>query len=64
MEGRGVKEKIAQAVELSYVQLAVIFLVLVLLKGLNVLFLPISLEIFALVLTLMAVPFLLRFKPS
>ena len=58
------KEKIARVVELSYLQLALIFLILVLLKGLNILSLPISYGLFTCVLPLLAIPILLRFKPS
>ena len=58
------RDKIASVVELSYLQLAVIFLILVLLKGLNILSLPINYQLFVAILPLLALPILLRFKPS
>jgi len=59
-----VKEKIARIVELSYLQLTAIFLILVLLKELNILLLPMNYLLFAAALLILAIPFLLRFKPS
>jgi hypothetical protein len=64
MERRRVKEKIARVVELSFLQLAVIFFILVLLRQLDILSLPINYRLFICVLPLLAIPFLLRFKPS
>ena len=58
------RDKIASVVELSYFQLAVIFLILVLLRGLNILSLPINYQLFAAILPMLAIPILLRFKPS
>jgi hypothetical protein len=55
-----VKGKIARIIELSYLQLVIIFLVLVLLKELNVLDFPIYYQYFILVLPLFALPHLLR----
>ena len=58
------KEKIARVVELSYLQLVLIFLILVLLRELDILFLPINYQLFACILAVFAIPILLRFKPS
>lgn len=62
MEKRAVKEKIARIVELSYLELITIFLILALLKALNILNLPISYPLFICFLPLLAIPFLLRFE--
>ncbi len=61
---REMRDKIASVAELSYLQLAVIFLILVLLSELNIFSLNINYQLFACVLPLLAIPVLLRFKPS
>lgn len=58
------KEKIARVIELSYLQVVVIFLILVLLKELDILPMPINYQLFIAILPLLAIPILLRFKPS
>jgi len=58
------KGEIAKIVKLSYLQLVVIFLILVLLKELNILSLAINYQLFAFVLPLFAIPILVQFKPS
>jgi asparagine N-glycosylation enzyme membrane subunit Stt3 len=55
-----VKAKITRIVELSYLQLVIIFLILVLLKELGVLNFPVYYQYFILVLPLFALPHLLR----
>jgi hypothetical protein len=55
-----VKAKIARIIELSYYQLAIIFLVLVLLGELDVLSLPVNFRYIILVLPLLALPLLLK----
>jgi asparagine N-glycosylation enzyme membrane subunit Stt3 len=60
-----VKAKITRIIELSYLQLVIIFLLLVLLKELKVLDFPIYYQYFILVLPLFALPYLLkREKPE
>ena len=56
--------KIARIIELSYLQLVIIFLLLVLLRELKVLELPIYYPFFILILPLFALPFLLKSTPS
>ena len=58
------KGKIARIVELSYLQLVIIFLILVLLRELRVLDFPIYYQYFILVLPLFALPHLLRREKS
>jgi len=58
------RDRIASVVELSYPQLVVVFPILVLFRGLNILSLPINYQLFAAILPLLAIPILLRFKPS
>lgn len=58
-----VKEKIIKILELSWFELVAVFLILALLKALNILDLPISYPLFICILPLLAIPFLLRFKP-
>jgi len=63
-EKKRVKGKIARIVELSYLQLVIIFLILVLLRELRVLDFPIYYQYFILVLPLFALPHLLRREKS
>lgn len=58
------REKIANVIDLSYLQLALIFIILVLLKELNVLSLPFNYQLFACVLALLAIPALLASRTS
>ncbi|MDP2729988.1 MAG: glycosyltransferase family 39 protein [Dehalococcoidales bacterium] len=58
------KKKIAGIIELSYLPLAVVFLLLVLLTESGILTLPIKYEVFAYVLPLLAIPTLIRFKTA
>lgn len=59
-----IKEEAIKIIELSYLQLVVIFLILVLLKEWNVLVIPVNYQLFIPVLPLLAVPILIRFKPA
>lgn len=58
------KEKIARVIELSFFQLIMLFLLLVLLKELHIFSLDISYQLLAYLLALFALPILLRFKPA
>ena len=64
MRKKVMMEKIGRIVELSYLQLVVIFLILALLIQLDVLSLPINYQLFIVALPLLAIPYLLHFKPS
>jgi len=55
-------QKIGKIIELSYLQVLVIFSILLLLKGLNVLSLPINYRLFILFLPVLAIPALLKAK--
>jgi hypothetical protein len=57
-----VKDKIARIVELSYLELVAVFLILALLKALDILNLPTCYPLFICFLPLLAIPFLLRFE--
>lgn len=63
-ERKRVKEKIARIIELSYLQLVIIFLLLALLRELKVLDFPIYYQYFILVLPLFALPHLLSREKS
>lgn len=58
------KEKIARVVELSFFQLSLLFLLLVLLKEFHIFSLDISYQLLAYLLPLFALPILLRFKAA
>jgi hypothetical protein len=57
------KRAIAETVEFLFIPLVLILLILFLLKGLDILSLPINYQLFILILPLSALPILLRFKP-
>ena len=58
------KRAIAEAVELLYKPIVLVFLILALLKGLNALSLPINYQLFVLILPLLAIPALLQAKTA
>jgi len=58
------KAKIARVAELSFFQLSLLFLLLVLLKEFHIFSLDISYQLLAYLLPLFALPILLRFKPA
>jgi hypothetical protein len=58
------KAKIARVIELSFFQLSLLFLLLVLLKEFHILSLNISYQLLAYLLPLFALPILLKFKPA
>jgi hypothetical protein len=62
-EGR-LKRRIARVIELSYLPLAIIFLIAVSLEELGILFVPVRYELFAFVLPLLAIPCLLWPEPA
>jgi hypothetical protein len=55
-------EKVSRVVELSYLELVLIFLILTLLKALNTIVLPINYLLFPVILVLLAIPLLLQLK--
>jgi hypothetical protein len=64
MEKRRVKGKIARIIESSYLQIVIIFLILVLLRELKVLNLPIYYPYFVLILPLFALPLLFKSRQA
>jgi len=58
------RQKIIRAIDLCYLQLALVFIVLVLLRELKVVSLPSNYEAFAYTLVLLAIPVLLARRPS
>jgi len=58
------KEKIAKIIELSWLELIILFLILTLLKALDIFTLPVNYQFFIFILPLLTIPFLLRVELS